>query len=193
LRIVTASNDETARVWSRGEDGTWNSVALDHQGPVFSATFSPDGACIATSGQNGTARVWRVWREGEDNAWTSVAFEGFPSGGTSPSFSPDGTQIVTTSYGTARIRNVRWLMGPGDWAKNEPLSLPETVCREKLHGSWTTVKDLKTGRYVERIAERLLTAEDIQAAPILAGREGEDVCAPFLEPQPWWSWLAFWP
>lgn len=28
-----------------------------------------------------------------------------------------------------------------------------------------------------RIAERLLTADDIQAAPILAGREGEDVCA----------------
>lgn len=45
---------------------------------------------------------------------------------------------------------------------------------------------------VERIAERLLTAEDIQAAPILAGRAGEDVCAPFLEPRPWWSRLAFW-
>jgi hypothetical protein len=38
----------------------------------------------------------------------------------------------------------------------------------------------------------LLTAADIQAAPILSGREGEDVSAPFLEPRPWWSRLAFW-
>jgi hypothetical protein len=79
-----------------------------------------------------------------------------------------------------------------DWAKTEPLSLPETVCREKLRGSWVTIKDPKTGHNVERIAERLLTADDIKAAPILAGREGEDVCAPFLDHRRWWSRLAFW-
>jgi hypothetical protein len=55
------------------------------------------------------------------------------------------------------------------------------------------VKDPKTGRNVERIAERLLAANDIiEAAPSFAGREGEDVCAPFLEPRPWWPRLAFW-
>lgn len=75
---------------------------------------------------------------------------------------------------------------------SQPLSLPETVCREKLHGSLVTVKDPNTGRKVERIAERLLTSDDIKAAPILAGREGEDVCASFLEPRHWWSRLAFW-
>jgi hypothetical protein len=83
-------------------------------------------------------------------------------------------------------------MGHDDWAKAEPLSLPETVCREKLHGSLTTIRDRKTSRNVERFAESLLTADDIKAAPILAGREGEDVCGPFLKPRPWWSRLAFW-
>ena len=52
--------------------------------------------------------------------------------------------------------------------------------------------ELFTEAAVEHIAERLLTADDIKAAPILNGREGEDVCAPFLEPRPWWSRLAFW-
>jgi hypothetical protein len=134
-------------VWSRGEGGAWTSVALEgHQDPVNSAAFSPDGACVVTASDDGTARIW----------------------------------------------NVHWMMGPSYWAKTEPLSLPETVCRKKLHGSWTIVRDPKTGRNFERIAERLLTAEDIKAAHILAGREGEDVCAPFLEPRPWWSWLTFW-
>jgi hypothetical protein len=58
-------------------------------------------------------------------------------------------------------------------------------------GSWVAVKDPKTGRPTERIAERLLTADDIKAAPSLAGRKGEAVCAPFLEPRPWWSRPAF--
>lgn len=112
---------------------------------------------------------------------------------TSVSFSQDGKRIVTASEdGTARVWDIRWLRRPGDWAKTEPLSLPETVCREKLHGSWVTIKDPKTGHNVERIAERLLTADDIKAAPILAGREGEDVCAPFLDHRRWWSRLAFW-
>jgi len=54
------------------------------------------------------------------------------------------------------------------------------------------VKDPKTGRNIEHTAVRLLTAADVQAALILAGRVGEDVCAPFLKPQPWWSRLTFW-
>jgi hypothetical protein len=72
-------------------------------------------------------------------------------------------------------------MGPGDWAKTEPLSLPETVCREKF----------RTDSGVGRILRRL-NADDIEATSILAGREGEDVCAPFLEPRHWWKRLAFW-
>ena len=95
------------------------------------------------------------------------------------------------SFCTAAPRIGAWhlCVGPGNWVKNEPLSLPETVCREKLRGSWVTVKDPKSGRQVERIAERLLTADDIKAALILAGRALKDVCAPFLEPRPWSSRL----
>jgi WD40 repeat protein len=190
-QIVTASWDKTARVWTPSKIGAWSSVALEgHQLSVTSAAFSPDGTRIATASADNTVRFWG---QGEDGAWTSVTPAGHQSLVTSVAFSPEGTHIVTASWDrTARIWDIRWLMGPGDWAKTEPLSLPETVCREKLHGSWVTAKDPKTGQNVERIAERLLTADDIRAAPILAGHEGEDVCAPFLEPQPWWSRLAFW-
>jgi WD40 repeat protein len=192
--MVTTSSDGSAWVWSQRENGAWTSIALEgHQARVTSAAFSPDGGRIVTASEDKTARVWDQDRNG---AWTSVALEGHQGSVLSAGFSPDGTRIVTASEDkTSRVWDVRWLIGRGDLmhlTKIEPLLLPETVCREKLHGSWTTVKDPKTGRNVERIAERLLTADDIKAAPILAGREGEDVCAPFLEPRHWWSRLAFW-
>ena len=189
-RIVTASQDKTARVWTRGLDGSWNSVVLQgHGGWVSSAAFSPDGGRIVTASQDQTARVWS---RGLDGSWNSVPLQGHRGFVRSAVFSPDGGRIVTASDQTARVWDVRWLMGPGDWAKAEPLSLPETVCREKLQGSWVTAEDPKTGRNVQRIAARLLTPADVQAAPLLAGREGEDVCAPFVEPKPWWSHFAFW-
>ena len=178
-------------MWSRSQDGNWNSVTIQgHQEFVTSAAFSPDGDRIVTAAEGNTARVWS---RGQDGTWYSVTLQGHQRGLTSAAFSPDGARIVTASRdNTARVWDVRWLMGRGDWAKAEPLSLPETVCREKLRGSWVTVKDPKTGRDVQRIAARLLTPADIQAAPILAGREGEDVCAPFVEPKPWWARFAFW-
>src|SRR5215203_64554 len=128
-RIVTTSEDRTVRVWSEGEDGTWTSTVLEgHQNGVNSAVFSPDSMRIVTASSDDTVRVWS---EGEDGTWTSVALEDHQDAVTSAvfsaAFSPDGARIVTTSNGTARVWDVRWLMGPVDWAKAEPLSLPEPV------------------------------------------------------------------
>jgi WD40 repeat protein len=186
--VVTTSDDDHAQVWSQGK-GIWNDIPLmGHQGPVNSASFSPDGFRIVTTSDDGTLRVWSKY----NGDWTSLSLKGHQGNVISASFSSDGDRIVSASHdGTARIWDARLLVMPGAWAKAEPRSLPETVCREKLRGSWTTVKDPKTGRNVKRIAERLLTEEDIKAAPIPTDRVGEDVCAPF-EPRPWWSRLAFW-
>ncbi|MEH2036760.1 WD40 repeat domain-containing protein, partial [Nostoc sp.] len=57
-RIVTASSDNTARVW----DMTGNLVAelQGHTDTVNSASFSPDGERIVTASSDNTARVWLV-------------------------------------------------------------------------------------------------------------------------------------
>lgn len=190
MHVVTTSSDGGFRLWSEGSAGHWNNMVLSGNDGITFAAASPDSAHIVTAEGN---RV-RVWSQGdEDDTWDSYALEGHQKQVRSISFSPDSARVVGASLdGTARVWNISWQWGPGNWDSTEPLSLLEKVCREKLHGSWTTVKDPKTGRTVERIAERLLTADDIRAAPILAGREGEDVCAPFLEPRPWWARLAFW-
>ncbi len=121
-RIVTASLDKTARVWSQGEDGAWRSVALEgHQGPVVSASFSPDGSRIITASSDNTARVWS---QGEGGAWHSIALEGHQGPVNSAVFSSDGACIVTASFdGTVRV----WSQGLTAWHSVVLKSLADSV------------------------------------------------------------------
>jgi WD40 repeat protein len=56
-RIVTASDDNTARVW---DSDTGQSVGrpLPHKGTVLHAEFSPDNRRVITASEDHTARVW---------------------------------------------------------------------------------------------------------------------------------------
>ena len=55
-RIVTASDDGTARVWSAAGEPLFTLVG--HSDAVHDAAFSPDGARIVTAADDGTARIW---------------------------------------------------------------------------------------------------------------------------------------
>ncbi len=96
-RIVTASDDNTARVW---DAATGESLAelTGHTDGVTSASFSPDGARIVTASDY-TARVWDA-ATGE----TLAELTGHTGLVYSASFSPDGARIVTGSWdSTARV------------------------------------------------------------------------------------------
>jgi WD40 repeat protein len=56
-RVVTGSNDNTARVWD-GDMGKPLSPPLQHAGPVVSVALSLDGQRILTGSIDNTARVW---------------------------------------------------------------------------------------------------------------------------------------
>ncbi|NCR87645.1 MAG: hypothetical protein GPI90_25065, partial [Microcystis aeruginosa K13-05] len=58
-RIVTASWDNTARVWD-AETGREIASLNGHQKAVITAAFSPDGKRIVTASSDGTVRVWPV-------------------------------------------------------------------------------------------------------------------------------------
>ena len=121
-----------------------------HKRGVNFASFSADGQRVVTASRDGTARIWE-------------AATGQPVGEvlkhedyvTSASFSADGQRVVTVSLDdTARIWDAGWS------ALARSPELLHRVCGEKLIGS-----------------ARQLTQSDIDAAPILAGRIGEDVCS----------------
>ena len=56
-RVVTASEDKTARVWEAAE-GKEIAVLKGHAGVVESAAFSPDGKRVVTASRDKTARLW---------------------------------------------------------------------------------------------------------------------------------------
>ena len=61
-RIVTASWDNTARIW---DAATAKEIAVlrGHDYCVSSAAFSPDGSRIVTASEDKTARIWDVHLE----------------------------------------------------------------------------------------------------------------------------------
>ncbi len=99
-RIVTASFDDTARVWAA--DGSGEPVILrGHEGGLLSAAFSPDGKQVLTGSADGTARLWAA-----DGSVEPVIFRGHRDSYSvlSAAFSPDGRRILTASDdGTSRV------------------------------------------------------------------------------------------
>ena len=55
-RIVTASGDDTAKVWD--PDGFLHATLEGHTADVWSAVFNPDGTRIVTASWDNTAKVW---------------------------------------------------------------------------------------------------------------------------------------
>ncbi|WP_437995523.1 protein kinase [Sorangium sp. So ce185] len=97
-RIVTASADRAARVWSA--DGTGEPIVLrGHTAQVESAAFSPDGRRVVTGAQDRTARVWNA-----DGAGEPIVLRGHDDRVYAAAFSPDAARIVTASADrTARV------------------------------------------------------------------------------------------
>ncbi|HEU4559383.1 MAG TPA: WD40 repeat domain-containing protein [Longimicrobium sp.] len=92
--IVTASDDNTARIWRA--DGTGEPTVLrGHTAAVLSAAFSPDGQRVVTASADSTARVWRIDSVG--GVRVAAVLRGHRNAVTSASFSPDGEQILTSS------------------------------------------------------------------------------------------------
>ena len=90
--IVTASDDNTARVWD-AKTGEPVTEPLKHEDSVNSAQFSPDGKYIVTASYDYTARVWDA-KTGEP-VTESLRHEGPVY---SAQFSPNGKYIVTASW-----------------------------------------------------------------------------------------------
>ncbi len=90
-RVVTASDDRTARVWD-ARTGAPVTPPLPHQGAVTAVAFSPDGTRVVTASSDTVARVWDA-RTGALVTPPLVHQDAVAIA----AFSPDGTRVVTAS------------------------------------------------------------------------------------------------
>ena len=101
-RIITASQDRTARIWDAATGKAIGEPLIGHSGTVRSAAFSPDGHRVVTASDDKTARIW-------DAATGELLSEliGHHDIVMSAAYSPDGRRIVTASEDeTARLWSV---------------------------------------------------------------------------------------
>jgi WD40 repeat protein len=90
-RIVSASQDNTVRVWNA--DGSGEPLVLrGHDGIVYRAVFSPDGRRIVSASVDKTVRVWSADGRGEP-----LVLRGHDADVVFAVFSPDGQRIVSAS------------------------------------------------------------------------------------------------
>lgn len=101
-RVVTASNDCTARIWD-ARSGRVATVLDGHTRAITSAVFDPDGGRVVTASVDHTARIWDS-RGGK----VLVILAGHVGPLWSATFSTDGSRVVTASEdGTARLWDAR--------------------------------------------------------------------------------------
>jgi WD40 repeat protein len=101
-RLVTASGDNTARVWDASLGGNELLTLAGHTGTVFDVEFSPDGRRLATAGWDRTARVWDAATGAEVRTLSDHAAEV-----NAVAYSPDGSRLATASSdGTGRVWDV---------------------------------------------------------------------------------------
>ncbi|MEH6409165.1 MAG: hypothetical protein V7741_01465 [Hyphomonas sp.] len=162
-RILTWCADGTARLWDTAT-GAQVGPAFQHEGWVSGATFSSDETRILTWSYDKTARLWDTATGAQ--VGPALQHESFVLGA---AFSQDETRILTWSIDdTARLWDVKRAM----------TVIPDendiaAICDTTLRGS------LAPDNQGQRVPfPRLIDAKIIEAAPILRGREDEDVCRP---------------
>ncbi len=100
-RVVTASDDNTARIWN-AETGEALGEPLKHDGEVLTAVFSADGTRVVTASKDKTARVWDA--ETGDPVGEPLVHQDTVN---SAVFSGDGKRVVTAcSDRSAHIWNL---------------------------------------------------------------------------------------
>ena len=110
-----------AKLFASTQYLTYQNVgSVHHSTEVNMARFSPDGSCLVTASDGGTAKIWELIA----GQWQKKATIGHRESVITARFSPDGCHLVTTSYAsTVKIHG----LVAGQWQKKVTIRHGEIV------------------------------------------------------------------
>jgi len=136
-RVVTASTDGTARVYSATGEGQ-PVILAGHGKAITSAAFDPAGRRVLTTLEDGTARIWST-----DGSGQPITLEGNGKLVRMGAWSPDGERVVTASSDNfARV----WRSGGGGLVELPGHTGPLSVAAFLPGGRVLTASSDKTAR-----------------------------------------------
>ena len=152
-RIVTASNDKSARIWD-ARTAVQLAVLSGHEDQLISADYSPDGSRVVTASIDQTARIWDAL-----SGKQLLVLAGHAGKLTSAAFSPDGTRVVTASADRTAIvwdarsgKQLAVLTGHGDYVINAAYSPDGTRVVTASNDRTARIWDARTGRQLAMIS-----------------------------------------
>jgi WD40 repeat protein len=151
-RLVSGSEDKTARIWSIGESKELIRIA-DHAAAVTAVAFSPDGERVVTGAADNVARVWNA-ADGVE----ALNLAGLGGAVTGVVWQPGSRNIITASAdATLRIWN------PDNGQQIAATTLPAGIrsLTASRDGAWLAV-GLDNGSVV-------VVQSDLQQKPVLSG------------------------
>jgi len=95
LQLMSASNDETLKLWNMYEDGNMYQTLRGHIGKVNMCDWSPSAKLVCSVGINRQAFIWDT-----NSGKISHTLRGHLHNVSSCLFSPDGALVATASYDT---------------------------------------------------------------------------------------------
>jgi len=164
-RIVTGSEDHTAKVWEAAS-GRELLTLKEHSDGIWCVAFSPDGQRIVTGGDDQTAKVWEAVSGRE-----VLTLKGHSDAINSAPFSPDGQRIVTASDDqTAKI-----------WRAARPEDV--AAWKEEERTASQSMAALQRERNVEEERQRIVLSRDegaikrwliLAPIPLASGQSGAE-------------------
>lgn len=197
-RAIFNPTSNALLVFSRRQANLWNLDTQEHRQLADSEGQAPDNAVFSNDGE-----MFLTWTSTQARIWRA---DGTPHVGPFPvervqhmSFSPDGQRVAAASdrqtiiYNTTNGRPIA-TMPRGDFvgfSANSSRVVINSDTTRIYEFSWLaprgSIRDLRTeicaaltaqdGSLARGASLRRITARDIALAPVLRGREGEDVCA----------------
>jgi eukaryotic-like serine/threonine-protein kinase len=153
-------------LWKRSHSDT--RTLLGHEGVIVSATYSPDGATLASAGYDGIVRLWNT-----ANGQLKARLSGHRDMVTAVTFSPDSKILASCGTDrTIRLWNTHTYQTAGSWQHTAPVTSLAISGRADILATTSSDGSLTTWELATRHRIKTVKTDGEQALGVVFSPDG---------------------